>query len=222
MAELAGISEGERVLDLGAGIGGPARTLAAHRGARVMALDPTRRFCDLNEELCRRTKLADKIEVVCGDARRMPIDDAQFEVVWTQAVWPNIDDKPAMLSEMRRVLKDGGRVALYEVVSGPASGELHYPLPWANGPAENFLISSDELRALAMSAGLQMWEWLEPPDLIARIGQTAASEHPGMTRGVEGITLALVMPDFDARMSALARNIQEQRLTMIMAVLSKT
>ena len=89
------------------------------RSDPLPALDPTRRFCDLNEELCRRSRLDDKVEVVCGDARGMPIDDGQFDVVWTQAVWPNIDDKPAMLLEMHRVLKDGGRVALYEIVSGP-------------------------------------------------------------------------------------------------------
>ena len=108
MADLARISEGERVLDAGAGIGGPARTLAVRLGALVTALDPTRRFCDLNEELCRRSRLDDKIEVVCGDARQMPIGDGEFDLVWTQAVWPNIDDKQAMLSEMHRVLKDDG------------------------------------------------------------------------------------------------------------------
>jgi len=222
MAELAGISAGERVLDVGAGIGGPARTLAAHNRARVTALDPTRRFCDLNTELCRRSGLEEQIEVVCGDARRMPIDDARFDVVWTQAVWPNVDDKPAMLSEMHRVLKDGGRLALYEVTSGPAAGDLRYPVPWANGPAENFLISANDLRALAESRGFEVREWLEPPNLIARIGETAGSGHPGMKTGVDGITLELVMPDFETRMASLARNVEEHRLTMIMAVLAKT
>jgi SAM-dependent methyltransferase len=77
LAELAGISEGERVLDVGAGIGGPARTLAAHLGARVTALHPTRRFCDLNEELCRRSGLDGQVEVVCGDARQMPVADGE-------------------------------------------------------------------------------------------------------------------------------------------------
>lgn len=222
MADLATISEGERVLDVGAGIGGPARTLAAHRGALVTALDPTRRFCDLNEDLCRRSRLDDKVEVICGDARQMPIDDGQFDVVWTQAVWPNVDDKPTMLSEMHRVLKAGGRLALFEVVSGPQRGELHYPVPWANGPAENFLLSPDELRRLAESAGFTVLEWLDGQDLITRIGTTAASAAPGMTTGVRGITLALLMPDFEPRMAALARNVEEQRIAMVMAVLSRT
>jgi SAM-dependent methyltransferase len=222
MAELASISPGERVLDVGAGIGGPARTLAVHPGALVTALDPTRRFCDLNEELCRRSRLDDKVEVVCGDARRMPLEDGRFDVVWTQAVWPNIDDKQAMLGEMHRVLKDGGRLAFYEIVSGPRGGDLEYPVPWADGPAESFLVASDELRGLAESAGFAVREWLEGPELVAHIGAAAASGRPAMTTGVEGITLALAMPDFEPRMASLARNVGEQRIALVMAVLSKT
>ncbi len=221
MAGLAGISEGERVLDVGAGIGGPARTLAVQLGALVTVLDPTRRFCDLNEELCRRSRLDDKIEVVCGDARRMPIGDGEFDVVWTQAVWPNIDDKHAMLSEMHRVLKEGGRLALYEVVSGPERGDLQYPVPWANGPAESFLATPEDLRRLTESAGFAVREWLEGPELIARIGTTAGSGRPGMTTGVDGVTLALVMPDFDARMAGLALNVENQRIGIVMAVFSR-
>jgi MPBQ/MSBQ methyltransferase len=222
MADLARISEGERVLDVGAGIGGPARTLAARLRARVTALDPTRRFCDLNEELCRRSRLDDKIEVVCGDARRMPIGDGQFDIVWTQAVWPNIDDKQAMLREMHRVLKDGGRLALFEVVSGPEGGDLQYPVPWANGPAESFLVAPENLRRLTESAGFAVREWLEGQELIARIAKIAGSRNPGMTTGVQGVTLSLVMPDFQARMAALARNVEAQRIAMVMAVLSRT
>ena len=221
MAELAGIAEGERVLDVGAGIGGPARTLAARLGARVTALDPTRRFCDLNEELCRRSGLDQRVQVVCGDGRRMPVADGDFDVAWTQAVWASVGDKQAMLVEMHRALRPGGRLALYEVVSGPAGGDLRYPVPWADGPAENFLVSADEVRRLAESTGFTVHEWLEAPELVARIGETASSGRPGMAMGVEGVTLALVMPDFDERMAGLARNVQGQRIGMVMAVFSK-
>jgi len=221
LSELAGISEGERVLDVGAGIGGPARTLAAHLGARATALDPTRRFCDLDEELCRRSRLDGQVEIICANARQMPVGDGAFDVVWTQAVWPNVEDKGAMLGEMHRVLKAGGRLALYEVVSGPAGGDLSYPVPWANGPAESFMVSPAEVRSLAESVGFTAEEWLEGPELVASTGATAQSGHPGMAGGVDGVTLALLMPDFDERMAGLARNVEEQRVGLVMAVFSK-
>jgi MPBQ/MSBQ methyltransferase len=221
MAELAGISKGDRVLDVGAGIGGPARTLATHLGARVTALDPTRRFCELNEELCRRSGLEQLVQVVRGDARRMPAGDGEFDVAWTQAVWPNVDDKQTMVGEIHRVLKPGGRLALYEVVSGPAGGDLRYPVPWANGPAESFLVSPEEIRRLTESAGFTVREWLGGPDLVARIGETAQSGRPGMAAGVDGVTLALLMPDFNERMAGLARNVEQQRIGLVMAVFSR-
>ncbi|HEV2724315.1 MAG TPA: methyltransferase domain-containing protein [Thermoleophilaceae bacterium] len=187
----------------------------------MTALDPTRRFCDLNEELCRRSGLDQRVQVVCGDGRRMPVADGDFDVAWTQAVWASVGDKQAMLVEMHRALRPGGRLALYEVVSGPAGGDLRYPVPWADGPAENFLVSADEVRRLAESAGFTVHQWLEAPELVARIGETASSGRPGMAMGVEGVTLALVMPDFDERMAGLARNVQEQRIGMVMAVFWK-
>ena len=81
----------------------------------------------------------------------------------------------AMLSEMHRVLKDGGRLALFEVVSGAQGGDLQHPVPWANGPAESFLVASDELRRLAESAGFSVREWLDGQQLITRIGKTASA-----------------------------------------------
>jgi hypothetical protein len=127
-----------------------------------------------------------------------------------------------MLREMHRVLDEGGRLALYEVVSGPAGGDLHYPVPWADGPAESFVISPDELREFAESAGFTLREWLEGPELVSRIGQTASSGRPGMATGVDGVTLALVMPNFDERMAGLARNVEQQRIGLVMAVFSKS
>ena len=95
-------------------------------------------------------------------------------------------------------------------------------MPWANGPAESFLVASDELRRLAESAGFAVREWLDGQQLIARIGKTASSGRRGMTTGIQGVTLSLLMPDFQARMAALARNVEQQRMAMIMAVFSRT
>jgi ubiquinone/menaquinone biosynthesis C-methylase UbiE len=209
------------VLDVGAGIGGPARALAHHLGARVTALDPTRRFCDLNEELTRRSGLAEQVEVVCADGRELPFGDGEFEVAWTQAVWPSVEDKRAMLAEVHRVLEPGGRLCIYEVVEGPSGGELDYPVPWADGPEHSFVVSPGEARRLAEAAGFGVVEWLEGAEVVQRIGATIASGRTGLATGVEGVTLALVMPDFEERMAGLARNVEGGRIILVVGVLER-
>ena len=221
LAQLADIAEGDRVLDIGAGIGGPARTLARHFGARVTALDPTQRFCDLAFDLNRRTGLAEQVDVFCDDARRMPFEDASFDIALTQAVWPSIEDKAAMLAEAHRVLRPGGRLAIYEALAGHGDGELEYPLPWADAPAQNFIVSPEELRQLVNDAGFTLAEWLAAPELISRIGPIASSGAPEMSSGVEGVGLSLLMPDFDARMAGLASNAEAGRIELAMALFSR-
>lgn len=219
LARLAAIEEGERVLDVGAGIGGPARVLARHFGAEVTGLDATKRFCDLNRALCERSGLAERIGVVQGDARDLPFDDDSFDVAWSQAVWQNIDDKARVAEEVHRVLRPGGRFALFEIAAG-SGGDLRYPVPWADNADQSFLITAEETRRLLARAGFAEISWNEGPDIQSSI-QAAASEGHGMATGVSGLTLELVMPDFQARMEGLARNVEEQRVAMIQAVLRR-
>ena len=119
LAELSGLTATDRVLDVGAGIGGPARFLAARYGARVTALDATQRFCAVAELLTRGAGLADRVQVVHGDARRMPFADGEFDLVWTQAMMQNVAEKGQLIAELVRVLAPGGRLALFELVAGP-------------------------------------------------------------------------------------------------------
>lgn len=221
MARLAGIGEGTKVLDVGAGIGGPARTLTRHFGASVTALDATARFCALNAELNRRAQLDGQIAVVQGDGRSLPFEDASFDVVWTQAVWQSVEDKAALLAEARRVLVPGGRFAAFEVLAGPTAADgLHLPVPWATTPEESFLVDPATARELAERAGFEVAHWIEGMDAAAAIGEVAAAGGPELAPGADGVTLALVMPDFDARMAGLARNVAEQRIVLLMAVLA--
>lgn len=212
LAELAQIAEGDRVLDVGAGIGGPARLLADRFGAQVTALDPTERFCAADEMLCRATGLADRVSVVRGDALALPFEDASFDVAWTQHVAMSIEDKAGMYAEMRRVLAPGGRVAIFDVVAGPG-GPIHFPVPWADGPEASFLVSPDELLELLRGAGLEV--------RTANDGQAAlaaVSLHPAIEAAPGAPTLKLVMPDFEERMRTMVRNLQEQRTGLMQVV----
>ncbi len=215
LADLAGLQPDDRVLDIGAGIGGPARWLAARHGAHVTALDATPRFCRAAELLTRGAGLAERVQIVCGDALALPFADASFDLAWTQAVSQNIADKRRFVTELARVVRPGGQVALFEVVAGPG-GSLEFPVPWADREEQSWLVTADELHELLDSGPLSVVAWKEGQaalDAIASAAQslqTPPADHP--------LGLHILMPDFEARMAGLARNVAQHRIALVQAV----
>jgi SAM-dependent methyltransferase len=209
LAELAHPGEGMRVLDVGAGVGGPARLLARRFGCRVTALDLTEEFCRLAEELTDRTGLADRVTVVQGNALDMPFADGAFDLVWTQHASMNIADRERLYSEVRRVCGPDGRFALYDVLAGEA-GPPTYPLPWANDPAISSLRTAGEQRALVEAAGFREVAWEDataeglegfkrmqlagaggPPPGMRALVEDLMPKMQNLARGLEAGTLAL-------------------------------
>ena len=215
LADLAAVEADERVLDIGAGIAGPARFLAARRGARVTALDATPRFCRAAELLTRGAGLADRVRIVCGDALALPFADSTFDLAWSQAVTQNIAEKARFIAEAVRVVRPGGRVALFELLAGPG-GRLKLPVPWADHHDQSFLIPGELLRELLEAESLDLVVWNEGPAALETI---AAAAHSLPSRPAAGsLGLELLMPDFEARMSGLALNVAEQRIALVQVV----
>jgi SAM-dependent methyltransferase len=128
LARLAGIQPGMVVLDIGGGIGGPARMLASEIGCDVTVLDLTEGFCRTGAKLTARTGLADRVTFRHGNALDMPFADASFDLALLQHAGMTIEDKPRLYAAARRVLRPGGRFALHEVMAGQG-GPLTYPVP---------------------------------------------------------------------------------------------
>src|SRR5215831_14515857 len=84
LARLARLTSGMRVLDVGGGLGGPARTLAAEHGCHVTIVDLTESYVRTGEALTKRLGLADRVIHRMGDALSLDLPDAAFDVVWTQ------------------------------------------------------------------------------------------------------------------------------------------
>jgi len=152
LLELAQIRVEDRVLDIGAGLAGPARLLASVLGCRVDCIELSPDFCAGAVLLNRLTGLDDRIEVHKGSALDLPFPDDSFDVVWMQNVCMNIADKRKLFGEIYRVLKPGGRYAFQEMAAGKA-GTTYFPLPWATDPADSCLVSAEEMQSVLGESG---------------------------------------------------------------------
>jgi SAM-dependent methyltransferase len=157
-AELAGVSEGMRVLDAGCGIGGGARFLAHTYNCQVEAMDLTQEFVDTAIRLTELCGLGAQISIRQGDVTKLPFEDQSFDLVWCQNVTMNVEDKQQLFAEAYRVLKPGGRYTFSHAAEVAGSGEPYYPLPFARTADYSFLGTEDQILAWLEGAGFNVLE----------------------------------------------------------------
>src|SRR6516165_1755861 len=138
LAEKMNLNADSNVLDIGSGLGGPARTLAETYGCRVTGIDLTQAFCDAAAAMSDWVGLSKRVSFRQGDATNLPFADKQFDAAMTIHVAMNITNKDKMYAEARRVIKPGGVFAVYDVLQGEG-GDVLYPVPWARDPSISYL-----------------------------------------------------------------------------------
>ena len=212
LAKLADLTADMSVLDVGSGVGGPARFLAATYGCRVTGIDLSEPFVDAARYLTTRTGQAERVTFEAGDALNLPFDDGRFDAVFLQHVAMNIVDRPRLYREMRRVLKRGGKFATFDVVAN--EGEPYYPVPWARNPATSFLLSAEATREAIEPAGFRTLAFQDDTEEAkAWFTQLRAAWPPPSPN------LSVVMgPDFGELAVNLGRNVMEGRLGVLIAV----
>jgi sarcosine/dimethylglycine N-methyltransferase len=213
---VAGISAADNVLDVGGGIGGPARQLAQRYGCRVTVLDLTAEYCAVGDQLTAWTNLAGQVSFVCANALGMPFPDSSFDVVWTQHASMNIADKTGLYREMARVVRVGGRLAFFDVLAGP-NQSIHFPVPWASDASFNFLLTPQETRTLIAQSGFRETAWMTGKALEEELDRAdpqadQPSSHPSLNPGL------LNGPDGPQMGANVARNSAEGRILAALGV----
>ncbi len=179
--EQLNISADDKGLDVGAGIGGTARFVANKYGAKVEGIDLTPEFCEVAAYLTDLVGMTGRVNVRRGSALDLPYDDNSFTFAYMMHVGMNIEDKPTLYSEVRRVLQAGGTFAVYDVMAGAASGRFRYPVPWATTSEESFLETPDAVQAKLVEAGFTVHAVTDRTDFAIEFFQTAlaaASDGP--------------------------------------------
>jgi SAM-dependent methyltransferase len=212
LANLVGISADMSVLDVGSGVGGPARFLAAAYGCRVLGVDLSEPFVDAARYLTERTGQSGRVSFECASALELPFEADRFDAVFLQHVAMNIADRGRLYGEIRRVLKAGGRFATFDVVL--LDGEPIYPVPWARTPATSFLLTAAATREAIESSGFRTLAWQDDTESArAWIAEVRTSGPPPSPN------LGVVMgPDFTQLSANLGRSLMEGRLGILTAV----
>jgi ubiquinone/menaquinone biosynthesis C-methylase UbiE len=169
LARDLGLEPGMHVLDIGSGIGGPARHFAKEHGCRVTGIDLTDEFVRVAQALTRRCGLADRVSFRTGTAMALPFAQESFDAVSLIHVGMNIGDKGRLFDEVRRVLRPEARFAIFDIMR-VGEGELPFPMPWAAAAATSFVERPEEYRSKLQVRGFEIESERNRLDLVLAHG----------------------------------------------------
>jgi len=171
------------LLDVGCGVGGPARYFAA-KGCQVTGIDLTEEFVRVAESLTRMLKLDSRIQFRQGSALEMPFESGMFDRASMIHVGMNIENKNGLFREVARVLKPGGRFGIFDIMRH-GDGAVDFPVPWAVKPKTSFLASVDDYRRALEAVGFRVDHQRDRRDFAIEfmrraMERTAAGQAPAL------------------------------------------
>lgn len=186
------LNRSTRLLDVGCGIGGPARAAAAAYDCPVIGIDVSPAFVEVATALTARVSLGDLVDLRVSSGEHIDLPDASVDRAMIIHVGMNIPDKRAVFAEVRRVLRPGGRFGVYEqMLTG--GGPIPYPLPWATDHRSSFLQPPEAYADDLTSAGfaVELSDRLTSPPSAAPSGLTPAAVFgPGFDERIANNLLA--------------------------------
>ena len=208
------------ILDVGSGLGGPARFAADRYRCRVDGIDLTAEFVETGQAICGWVRLEDRVSLHQGSALAMPFADGAFDSAYMLHVGVNIEDKIKLCSEVGRVLRPGALFGIYDVMK-TGDGALTYPLPWATTAATSFVAEPAQYRRALEAAGFTVITEFSRRDFAItffeqlRASTMAAGGPPPL--GVH-VLMGRNTPD---KIQNMSRNIVEDRIAPVELIARK-
>ena len=218
LAHEVGLNENMKVLDVGCGIAGSSRTLVSNFGCNVTGIDLCEEFCRAAELINEHLGYSNNIDIQQGDALDMPFNSSSYDSVFIQHVLMNIENKKRLISEIFRLLRPKGRLALNTICAGSVN-PIHFPVIWANNPSISFLCSPNELRQILVTSGFKELLWRDDTNRALEEIQTMRSK-PSSNKP-RPISLDLIVNDISRKFKNIIRNLKEGRIVVIQGVFER-
>jgi SAM-dependent methyltransferase len=210
LAARLAIDASSRIFDAGCGIGGAARFLAHTYECNVVGMDLAEEFIDAAGPLNELLGLSGQVVCAVGDITDTGLDSDSFDIVWSQNVLMNVENKAGALKEAYRILKPGGTLALQAVMEDNP-GERAYPVPWAPTADIDFLVTSADFQKLATDAGFSVTTWEE---------SRGASPAPAQASSLN-FSVIMRYPDFGPLLKNFVEAAQKGLVVPAVGVLTK-
>ena len=155
LSELLAPRSSDHILDLGCGLGGPARMLADLKGCAVTGIDLAPHFVETAVYLSGLTGQSERVKFQQGSGTALPFADAMFDGAWQLHVSMNVAEKDVMYTEMSRVLKPGSPFVIHDPVRGDKN-DVVFPVPWAAKASLSFLWTRDAMLSCLKSKNFEI------------------------------------------------------------------
>ncbi|MHA1916036.1 MAG: class I SAM-dependent methyltransferase [Promethearchaeota archaeon] len=218
LAQKANLDKTMRVLDIGCGIGGPARNLATNFGCHVTGIDLSEEYCRAADMINEYLGLKGSIEIMQGNALSMPFDTTDFDVVFIQHVLMNIKNKEQLISRVNTILSPNGRLALNTICAGSVT-PIHFPVIFASDPDISFLLTASELRQLIRNGGFKELAWNDVTTKLLEGIQRRRSK-PRVEKPRSTIP-ELIFSNVSAKWRNGVRNLKEDRWAVIQGIFER-
>lgn len=207
-----------RGADIGSGIGGPMRWIAAQTGAHTDGIDITPEFVEISNKISARMGFQEKCKAVVGDATNIPLERASYDFAIMMALSCNIVDRPKLYRSTVRILKPGGVVGMLDIIKGPNEGLVH-PVPWSRDPSDSIslLLSRSDTIYTASENGLMH---MKTQDVSKEVLAWFENEKEEISGG-RSVGFEKFLPDWEKMVESQVQNLTNEHIKFECLVFSK-